>query len=285
MKGIFTLAIILIVSAIFVCGQSDSWNNLTPLHSTRADVEKLLGKPKPEKSSCCRYETPEGNVSVDYSVSRCKEGWNVPKDTVLNLSVSPNSYIGKSFVDLKLDKSKFSLTTDDAFYGTWTNAEQGLQYYFSNVSKELISVNHIPKKSDNNLRCNGFPPFAPEAQYFTMERFPFQNKDLSKAENANRIYGLLDNFISNITDEDNQKGYVLIYFDKKLSLKEYEARISKIKEFIFKRRKTAAGKMTFIEGGLREDAEIEFYILPKDRKPPAPNPTLPSPQLKKQSLH
>jgi len=281
MKSII-LTILIFASTVFAHGQSNSWKNLTPLLSTRVDVEKLLGKPKEDKYFCCKYETPNEYVSVEYVTDKCKEGWNVPKDTVLSLRVSTSSDVGKSFEDLKLNESNFSFTGDDAFYGTWTNAEQGLQYYFSNIKQELQSITYIPKKSDNNLRCNGFPPFTPEGQHYAYERFDIQNKIYSKKDNLFGIYARLDSFTIQTSNEGNKaKGYVLVYFDNKLSLKEYKSLFDKLKAHIFNLRKVSPEKITVIEGGMREKAEVELYILPKDYKPPAPNPTLPSPQFMK----
>ena len=279
-----TISILMLIfaSTIFVYGQSNTWKGLTPLVSTRADVEKLLGKPKEDKYSCCRYETPNEYVSVSYAADKCDEGWNVAKDTVISLSVSPNADVGKSFEELKLDKSEYSMTGDDAFYGTWTNPELGLQYYFGNIDREFRSVSYIPKKSDNYLRCDGFPTYAPEGQHYPFERFSFQNKSLGKKENLHRIYAFLDNFIIQTTENWKcYKGFVLVYFDDKFSLKEYKSLLDKLKAHIFKVRKVSAEQITIIEGGMKEEAEIELYLLPKDYKPPAPNPTLPSPQFMK----
>lgn len=274
-------SILIFISASSGYGQTNSWNNLTPLFSTRADVERILGSPKEDKYFCCRYETPKERISVTYAIGKCKEGWNVQKDTILSLTVSLNSDIGKSFEDLKLDKNKFSLSADDAFYGNWTNAEQGLQYSFSNIERELQSITYLPKKSDNNLRCSSVPPFLPEGRHYPYEKISFQNRSLSKKDNLFRIYALLDNFITQtIESRNNHKGYVLVYFDDKLSLKEYKLRLNKIKDFIFKSRKISAKWITVIEGGMKEEAEVEFYILPKGWKSPAPNPTLPSPQFR-----
>jgi hypothetical protein len=279
---IIVLSILIFVSVIFCYGQTNSWQNLTPLLSTRTDVERLLGKPKEDKNFCCRYETLKEQISVHYATGKCKEGWNIQKDTLLSLTVSPNSGVALSFDELKLNRNEFSLSADDAFHGTWTNAEQGLQYHFSNIDRELRSITYLPKKSDNNLRCNGFPAFLPEGQHYPFERFSFHNQNLNRKDNLNRIYARLDTFIIQaIESRDSHKGYVLVYFDEKLSLKEYKARLDKIKEHIFKGRNVSAEQIAVIEGGMREEAEVEFYILPKEWKPPAPNPTLPSPQFVK----
>jgi len=283
MKKIFlSISILIFASTLFVHGQSNSWKGLTPLVSTRADVEKLLGKPKEEKVLCCNYKTPNESVSVNYAADKCDEGWNVSKDTVLSLSVSANTDIGKSFEELKLDKSKFFIIGTDTMDGIWTNSEQGLQYYFSTIDRAFLSLTYIPKSSNNNLRCNGFPPFVPESQHSPLESFYLQKKSLYKKENLSELYARLDNFIIHTIDSgNNYKGFILVYFDDKLSLKEYRSLLDKLKAHIYKTRKVSAEQITFIEGGMKRESEIELYLLPNEYKPPAPNPTLPSPQFLK----
>jgi hypothetical protein len=266
---------------ILTYGQGNSWNNLTPLYSTRADAEKLLGKPKQNKNNyCCEYETEKEKVSISYTTKKCEEGWDVPKDTILSITVMSSLNINKSFAELNLDNTKFSRSIDDALYGTWTDAEDGFRYYFSNIDRELIHINYIPKKSDNYLRCDGFPPYSPERQYFTMDTDLFYDSKFDKKESLFRIFWRADNLITNVmNDKENAKGYVLVYFDIKLPLKEYKLRLSKLRDHIFRKRKVSTEQITIIEGGLKETSEIEFYILPKEWKPPAPAPTIASPQF------
>lgn len=279
---ILTVSILILVSAAFVQAQINSWKGLTPLNSNRADVEKLFGKPAESDYCCSRYETPDEKIEIVYSADRCKEGWDVAKDTVLSIAVSPKSDTVRSFDDLKLVKSDFSSTFDDAFFGTWTNADAGLQYYFGNQDLIFYRVTYIPKKSDNDLRCNGFPPFAPEGEHYPYEKFPFRDLALSRKDNLNRIYALIDAFIfSQSATFKGYKGFILVYFDNKLSLKEYRGLVAKLNDFVFRHRKVPEGQITIIEGGMREKAEVELYLLPETYKPPAPNPTLPSPQFMK----
>lgn len=279
---ILAISILILVSTAFVQAQSNSWKGLTPLNSNRADVEKLFGKPTESDYCCSRYETPDENIAVAYSADRCKEGWDVAKDTVLSIAVSKESDFGKSFEDLKLVKGDYSVTVDDAFFGTWTNAEAGLQYYFGNQDLIFYKVTYIPKKSDNGLRCNGFPPFSPEGQHYAYDKFPFYDMTRSSKVNLGEIYARIDAFIiSQSVTWKGYKGFVLVYFDNKLSLREYRGLIAKMNDFIFKRRKIPEGQITIIEGGMKERAEVELYLLPEDYKPPAPNPTLPSPQFMK----
>lgn len=277
---ILSILIVTCAANCFVFAQSNSWNGLTPLRSTRADVEKLFGAAK-RCLSGCEYQTEKETIYVFYPRHHCDGGWNVRKDTVIEFAI-PSSEKGKSFDDLKLDENKFSSTTDDAIFGTWTNPEDGLRYYFRNFREQLLSVAYIPKKSDNqNMRCDGFPPYAPEGWHYTREITDFYNPKLSKGDNFNEIVGgFLKTFIElGNLEKDKFKGYAVIYFDNELSYREYQIYLRRIKEYISKNWKTPYEKFTIIEGGLREQSRIEFYILPNEWKPPAPEPTLPSPQF------
>src|SRR6185503_17182878 len=62
------------------------WRGIIPLHSTRADVESLLGKPLPDRDYL--YQTEDHFVSVDYAKGPCEgwpSGWNVTANTVLSI--------------------------------------------------------------------------------------------------------------------------------------------------------------------------------------------------------
>lgn len=276
------ILILIFVSTILSYGQVNSWNNLLPLRSTRADVEKLLGKPKDNTCSFgCEYETAKEKIRVSYAHKKCDvAGWKVPADTVLSLTVSSKENSGKSFDELNLNRNKFTVDIDDILSQKWTNAEEGLIYSLRpGIQLKFDSITYIPKKTDNYLRCDGFPP---ETQYFTMNTTSFYNPALNKKEGLNMILSYTDSFIIGAMNEYTDfKGYVLVYFDHKLSFEEYKIRLNELKKHIFDTRKISPERLTVIEGGLREDSIIEFYTLSKEMKSPTPNPTLPSPQFMK----
>src|SRR5882724_13565967 len=73
--------------------KAKGWRDIQPLHSTRADVERLLGPPT-DKRDCiyniCTYYLHDVNVQFNYSPGDCKSGrgaWDVPPDTVVNITV------------------------------------------------------------------------------------------------------------------------------------------------------------------------------------------------------
>lgn len=192
--------------------------------------------------------------------------------------------MGKSFGDLRLKAADFDRSVDDALYGSWINEDKGFGYYFQNLKLFLPSKDYFPKNSDDTLRCNGFPPYKPGGEYPYIEIANFYDSSISKKEDLSNIFARFENFIINfrsINVSNNYKGYVLIYFDKKLSFKEYERRLTKVKYLLYNKRKVSPKQIIIIESGLRDESQVEFYILSKERKPPAPKPTLPSPQFMK----
>lgn len=284
MKEKIALILFLILAAyVLANGQSNSWNGLTPLHSTRADVEKMFGPPK--ENDCrfgCEYKAGKDFISVRFANGLCDEGWNVSKDTIISFSVYLDAESGKSLDELKLDRSKFSHMVDDAVYGTWTNPVEGRTYYFGSFDKELRSKGYIPKKSDNQTyRCNGFPPYAPEGRHYPMDYLQFYNPKPKRKEGFYSIIAGIDRLAVELigAGKDQKKAYALVYFDDKLPFETYQERLSDIKKFWLKIRKYPPDLITFIEGGMREDSLIEFYLLPNDWPPPSPDPTLPSPQF------
>ncbi len=108
----------------------------------------------------------------------------------------------------------------------------------------------------------------------------YNDPKLSEKENLYAVFQQIDGVIILAKNEKNYKAYAMIYFSDKSSLKERQKRLSEIKNFL-KSRKYPSNLITIIEGGLRENAVTEFFLLPKDLPPPAPEPGLPSPQFKK----
>src|SRR5678816_1713970 len=64
-----------------------NWKGLVPLHSTRADAERALGKPRKSRYSTSVYDTAHDRVDILYSAGPCEaaevERWNVSRDVIL----------------------------------------------------------------------------------------------------------------------------------------------------------------------------------------------------------
>jgi len=210
----------------------------------------------------------------------CDAGLDVPIDTVLSIEIPPpDGQVNKSAEELKLDQSKFFVYGDDAYYGTWTDPKSGIQRYFGLMNQTLIWIKYIPTRADNSRRCNGFPPFVPEAYYGALEARSFNNP---KADEG--MDDLVDSLFNVIYRASKSKGkykpYVLVYFDEKLPYKVYQKRLRQFRLYADRIVKRAGQPVEIIEAGLNDRSRAVFYILPAEWKPPSPAPSLPSPQFK-----
>lgn len=283
------LPFLILIFPLAISAQSNSWRGLTPLHSTVEDVEKMLGKPEKINSwGTSEYKVDGGRVYITFSKKRCDKGWDVAKDTVLEIG-SSDKYIGKTAEDLGLvEGQQFEMRTDEGNHTSWIDPIKGLGYDFSTgpygdrFAFVLDSISYRPMRSDNNLRCNGFAPFTPERDYFTMDTPEFFNQHITLNEALFTHIAQIDNTMVHVLSSEGKRvGYAIVYFDRKRPFSFYKKQLERLKVLLRQRRKKYDNKFFFIEGGLREESEIRFYILSKDLPPPSPNPTLPSPQFMK----
>jgi hypothetical protein len=137
-----------------VSSQAQQWRKIIPLHSTRADVERLLG-PSDDKGLDV-YKLEDEVVIIQYSEVPCNkdnnQDWNVSPDTVINVIVSPRSK--QSFSDLPIDKTKFKKKDDPHLPGIsyYVDEDAGITYEVSIIGT-VMYVSYGPKAKDTHLRC------------------------------------------------------------------------------------------------------------------------------------
>jgi hypothetical protein len=149
----------LVFLAIALNPQVNCWHGITPLRSTRADVERILGSPTPYSKAldAADYRTENERVFVLYSTGSCdikpSNGWNVPRGKVIRISVEPN--VKPKFADLKLDESKYEKVRDpEVRYLTYyTNEEQGISIEVNTDKGVVTTFRYSPTSKDNHLRC------------------------------------------------------------------------------------------------------------------------------------
>lgn len=143
----------------------EGWRGIVPLHSNRADVERLLG---PMTDSCkCGYYLDDINVFFKYSPGDCKSGrgaWDVPPDTVVGISVYPKPRPRLS--DLNIDQNKCEKRHDGHIESivSYVNDEQGLiievddernvvmGFYYFPAAKEASSLSVGERRRSQRLR-------------------------------------------------------------------------------------------------------------------------------------
>lgn len=148
-----TVMILCLISSTVGLPKAKEWCGIVPLRSKRSDVERLLGPPTEPNGSI--YKSENESVYVSYSSDPCKgrpNGWNVPRDTVLQISVYPKK--DQPFTELNIDESKYKKEEDPhrrgAFY--YSNEAEGHTIV---VNQGMVRGMHYgPTTEDANLRCS-----------------------------------------------------------------------------------------------------------------------------------
>ena len=157
MKAVFPLVCCLCVTVAGITAEDRGWRGIVPLHSTRADVETLLGL---GANPCnCDYHLDNENVFFVYSPGDCdRTRWAVPKDTVLWITVYPKQHPRMS--DMQLDEramEKQSVVGDTVMY---VNRREGTSV---DVSDGLVrKLVYGPRSDDEYLKCPNYDdPIVP----------------------------------------------------------------------------------------------------------------------------
>jgi len=258
--------------------QERGWRDIAPLHSTRTDVERLLGSPKESRGVASTFQAKDGRVRVFYSSGFCKKGaandWNVPPDTVVSLTFEPNKAL--MVADLKLDKTKYERVRDPHLQSGvyYFNQEDGIRISARVLGdgEEVQTITYEPATKDYYLRCpNGTkqPLDSNEQMYLGLGLAFDEYSDLPFEDEKPR----LDNFAIYLQkQEPTFKGYIIVYSGPKMSSGKAQRRAKRAKDYLVKVRRIDEARIVTIDGGYREQFEVKLYALPSSKSPPSPNP-------------
>src|SRR6266446_2466905 len=105
------------------------WRGIVPLHSTCADVKRLLGVTTCDSSA---FRLNDETVTIIFSEKPCLDGWNVPPGTVMTIDVHPKP--GLKLIDLQIDERNYKRVADEHV--------RGIVYYSNN--QEGVSITVFP---------------------------------------------------------------------------------------------------------------------------------------------
>lgn len=250
---------------------SKEWRGIVPLHSTRADVERVLGAPTEPHGSV--YKTETENISIWYADEPCKKAgsklWNVPRGTVLSVTVYPKT---KTLItDLRLEESKYKRVANEHVEGIvyLTDDEEGTS--IETFEGKVNSITYTPAAKDRYLRCPGYSTqqsVAEEREYY-VRKFDEYSNIRFKDEKAR-----LDNLAIYLQRGPEMKGYIIVYAGRRASSNEARARAWRAKNYLVGERGINAERIEVIDGGHREELEVELYLLPPSVPAPTATPTV-----------
>jgi hypothetical protein len=248
------------------------WRGLVPLRATRRDVEGLLGAPTTPGGSA--YQPDKQYIYVEYSDGPCEKGWpygwNVEKDTVVSIYVSGRK---TALADLKLDEKKYqqyrSGHTQDLHY---VNYDEGIDILVEEFPLKIVKgFSYIPTSADEKLRCpdakNRLPVGRNQADSF--DKFDAYG-DLKPTHERYRLDSAASHAVS-VTDSEI---YIIAYAGREAYPEEAETRASCVRDYLIKEHRFSAERIRAIDGGYREQREVEIYVEPKDGDIPLARPSL-----------
>lgn len=156
MKRISRIQLLLLIAiALFVTGNAFAkpWRDIIPLHSTRADVERIL-KVQSTGTGYDSFIIDGYLVEIRYVMKSCDQAgeqmWNVPVGTVTSVWVTPKGKM--SFSELDLDLSRFKVSyTDVSEVLIYTDDKEGFKIEAGN---DRISIMYFyGTDKDHKLKC------------------------------------------------------------------------------------------------------------------------------------
>jgi hypothetical protein len=138
---------------------AQAWRQIRPLHTSRKQVERLLGRPK-VIGGVNTYDFTNETVSIFYQEHSCQidsQGWNVPVNTVTSVRIEPRKKARLSGTQWDLSKfRKEQGSYDDPYssYFLFRNEEDGIT--LSVVSDVLQAYIYGPKRGDTAKRCPNY---------------------------------------------------------------------------------------------------------------------------------
>ena len=134
---------------------ANAWRGIIPLQTTRTTVEKRLGRPTMDRGDTVVYDFENERASIEYSKGPCSvklSEWNVPRDTVITVWVTPKTPL--IFKDLGLG-GHYKMVRDEDRLDVihYIDEEAGLEYNVDEPSGIVGLIKYVPNAGDKSLRC------------------------------------------------------------------------------------------------------------------------------------
>ena len=157
MKGLALVSLLTGVLVFFSAPKE--WFGIVPLHSTRADVERLL-KVKPERcgGNGCLYDLSDKTVFALYADEpTCRNddattSWKVPRETVIQMTV--NFKTPQPFSALNIDVTKYDRVPDKELLGLVYLSDYAQGVRMETSGDTVRAITYYPVATDDHLRCS-----------------------------------------------------------------------------------------------------------------------------------
>jgi len=271
------LFFLFLISALATAANAEAkgWRGIVPLHTSRAEVEKLLGPPIERQSDySVLYRTETETVIINYARGLpCGIGakygqWRVPRDTVESIYITPNR--GSPLSRLNIDESRYKKSSgghrpEDIYY---VNEQEGESLIV--FMDEVMSITYSPAASDEGLRCVNSAASSPKK----CEGIAAGNFDAYGEISTTNEKRRLNNFVIALMGQKGSEGFIIAYAGKRSGVGEALRRAQRARSYLIKVHKFPISQLKTIDGGYREKPQTELYVVPPGGCPPTAMPTL-----------
>lgn len=272
MKPLGLILILVLCSA--ASATAKDWRGILPLHSTRADVERMLGQPNTNSSRFfSSYDLEEEKILIAFADDRdCLS--SVAPDTVLLIRVSPT--VERSLAQYNFDERRFrkftaSQATALELLGL-VNEEEGLVIRTrKGIVEEMVYI----ASAVDRPRC--------PSPYSDVERFAgltvFRCGLIRKFDEYGDILfsdekARLDNFAITLENLPDHSAHLIVYAGRKALVAEAQQRGNRARDYLVNVRGIESSRVTVVDAGHQEDLAVQLYVLPPGVTPPEPYPTV-----------
>jgi len=254
--------------------EAKGWRGIVPLHSTRSQVEQLLGPPSEQSNTfSVAYKTPNETVQIYYAQGRpCGIGekysqWRVARNTVTEIFITP--FPGSPLPHFTIDESGFQKLTGGHVSDTkYINIREG-EAWTVTVDNEVRSISYFPAADDSHLQCPGLPKASaqPNCKYVS-DPFTWLG-DISHEQE--KVF--LDSFYVALLDS-KAIAYIIAYGGKRTRPNEAKKRADRAKQYLVAARHFPNDQIKVIDGGYREKRDLVLYVVSEGVCLPTPFPTV-----------
>lgn len=275
MQNLLPIILLVLVSTSSVIAKD--WRGILPLHSTRANVEKLLGPPPPPPEDRAYtlhkgrsiYYLEEGEVYILFAGNEFLQLPNcdsVAEGTVLSIRVTPKANLLLS--SLNLDEKAFrkfdASEPEGQGYEGFINDNDGLVIRaFKGMVEEMV---YLPYASDRE-RCSSY---YEKPENFVVRRVYVCGRALDDYGDIrwDDEQARLDNFGIQLQNYEDMVGYIIAYAGRKATVAEAQIRANRARDYLIKVREIDPERLKAIDGGYKVDLMVQLYVLPVGVEPP-----------------
>lgn len=267
---VLSVGVIIVLASI---SRGQGWRGISPLHSTREDVVRLLGPPTEPNGITHNLKTER--VTVYYSDLGCASGWpygwNVPAGVVIKILVYPQTKI--TLPELNIDLKKLTESANVRLGGAdYTNEEDGISIGIKTDGYVEV-VQYEPAAKDRHLLC---PDAAIRKQEIEAGRSTYL-RPISKYFDAlpSERIGQLKTFAEQLKKYSTKaKVYIISYASGDECRNEALTHGKGVKNYLEHTFGVNAQRFVIVDGGHRSSAEIELYIVEANTPIPLSSPDL-----------